>query len=169
MTLNARTTLTAGLIAALVATPALATTTPPRATFQGTSVGTFDAAGRGNVVLRGQLTAFGQIRGRLEVRDAVGGAVVKLNGVTQKPRLVRVGTTVVRVYLFRNVNRKFYVRGRSVRIALATTGSNALSVSAYGRGRVLELAGTGSYTLNAGEQGEWSNAGPPLAIRPSKR
>lgn len=131
-------------------------------------VGSFDANGTGTLVARGNLTAFGRIDGRLIVRDRVGGAVVKLNGIPQRPKVMRVGLRVVRVFTIRKAAGPFYVRGRDVRIELRAPTAT-LSVAIIGRGTVPRLDGDGTYTLNAEPTAEWIDAPLPLQIKPPRR
>ena len=131
-------------------------------------VGSFDATGTGTLVAQGNLTAFGKIDGSVLVRDRVGGAIVKINGIPQRPRLVRVGLRSVRVFTVRKATGSFYVRGRAVRIELRAPAAT-LSVAIIGRGTVPRLDGDGTYTLNAEPTADWIGAPLPLHIRPPQR
>ncbi len=168
MTLNARFLILAAALVTVPAAPAMAADAP-RQIDQGTSVGTFDASGSGQVTVRGQVTAFGRIDGSLVVRDLAGGAVVKLNGVAQRPKVVLTATGKVRVFTFLRVSKNFYVKGRNVRIALGSRAGRELSISAYGRGQVLRLGGNGTFAVNGGDVQSWLDGVLPIAIRPAKK
>jgi hypothetical protein len=134
-------------------------------TTTGKRVGSFSATGTGTIVVQGNLTAaFGKITGRVIVRDRVGGAIVRLAGVRQTPRLVRNGRRVIRVYTLPRADGNFYVKGRNVRITLSTKAE--LSATIIGRGTVTRLDGTGSYSLNNEPSKPWSDAIVPIAIAP---
>lgn len=131
-------------------------------------VGSFDASGTGTLVAQGSLTAFGKIDGSIVVRDRVGGAVVKLNAIPQRPKLVRVGFRTVRVFTIGKARGPFYVRGANVRIELRAPKS-PLSVAIIGRGAVLRLDGDGTYTLNTDATAPWIGAELPIHIKPARR
>lgn len=140
------------------------TTLPGRVLDQGASVGTFDAEGRGVVIVRGNLTVYGSITGVMNVRDIGGRAVVKINGIVQRGRLIG----GVRVYSFARGTRSFYARGRNIRVALSTGKRGNLRVSTLGRGLVLRMSGRGTYVLNNVQpRRAWTGTVMPLAIRPS--
>jgi hypothetical protein len=141
-----------------VPTAALAKTTAIR-------TGSFDAMGTGTLAAEGSLRVFGTIEGMILVRDRVGGAVVKIAGVRQKPKVIFVGDRKVRVYTLRRINDDFYAKGDNIRVELRSPRAT-LSMSALGRGQVLRMDGDGTYHLNgvAGEQ--WSSTLLPLAIKP---
>jgi hypothetical protein len=140
------------------------TTLPGRTLDQGASVGTFDAEGRGVVIVRGNLTVYGSITGVMNVRDIGGRAVVKINGIVQRGRLIG----GVRVYSFSRGTRSFYARGRNIRVSLSTGRRGNLRVSTLGRGLVLRMSGRGTYVLNNVQpRRAWTGAIMPLAIRPS--
>lgn len=168
MTLNARFLI---LTAALVTIPAVSATATdaPRQIDQGTTAGYFDANGSGQVTVRGQLTAYGRIEGGLIVRDTAGGAVVKLNGVVQRPKVVLTPTGKVRVFTFLRISKNFYVKGKSVRVALSTRPGRELSISTYGRGQVLRLDGSGTFAVNGEATQSWLDAVLPITIRPAKK
>lgn len=143
-------------------------------------VGSFDANGTGTFAARGELTTFGKIEGAgtILVRDRVGGAVVKVNGVRQRFKVVRVGLRLVRVYTIpvrkaptttsRLVkSTSFYVRGMDVRIELRAPKS-VLSLALIGRGQVVTLTGDGTYSLNDEPPAEWIDAPLPIQIKPKR-
>ncbi|HRC07906.1 MAG TPA: hypothetical protein PLV41_06815 [Miltoncostaeales bacterium] len=145
-------------------TTAPTTTLPQRGLDQGASVGTFDAEGRGVVIVRGNLTVYGRIVGVMNVRDIGGRAVVKINGVVQRGRLVG----GVRVYSFARGTRNFYARGRNIRVSLSTGKRGSVRVSSLGRGLVLRMSGKGTYVLNNVQpRRAWTGTIMPLAIKPS--
>lgn len=157
--MNGRTVVVLALAAALIGpASALSTLTTER-------VGSLEATGTGTVAARGGLTAFGQIEGSVLVRDRQGRAVVKVNGVRQRPRVVGVGSRTVRVYNIRRANGAFYIQGRDVRIELRSPDTQ-LSVTMFGRGTVTQLTGEGTFRLNAGEEQQWSGAVVPFSLRP---
>lgn len=152
----------------VVTVAALATlVVPAAAAARGAAVrtGSFDAMGTGTIVLQGSLRAFGTIEGTVIVRDRVGGAVVRIGGERQRPKIVRTGETVVRVYTLRKINDSFYAKGDNIRVELRSTDTS-LSMSAFGRGRVMRLLGDGTYHLNGGDEQAWSSAVLPIAIKP---
>ncbi len=128
--------------------------------------GSFDAMGTGTLVAQGALRVFGSLEGRIIVRDRVGGAVIKIAGVRQKPKLVFVGARRVRVYTLRRIHDSFYAKGDNIRVELRSPRAT-LSMSAFGRGRVLRMDGAGTYHLNGGTEEQWSSALLPLAITPA--
>jgi hypothetical protein len=137
---------------------------PPKSLDQGTDVGTFAATGRGVVMLRGNLTVYGNMVGTFVVRDPFGTAVVKVNGVARRGRLLPNGD---RLYSFPRATRSFFARGRAIRVTLAAGGKGGrVNVSAYGRGRVTRLAGTGTWVLNNGAPTRWVRAVLPILIQP---
>lgn len=156
------------LFTALVLTLTLALSTVALARVTAMRVGSFDATGTGILVAQGDLTAFGKIDGSIVVRDRVGGALVKVNAVTQRPKLVRAGLRIVRVYTIRKANGAFYVRGRNVRVELRAPKAQ-LSVAIIGRGIVSRLDGEGTYTLNTAPSADWLGAPLPILIRPQRR
>ena len=128
--------------------------------------GSFYAMGTGTVAVQGALRVYGTIEGTVIVRDRVGGAVVKIAGVRQKPKLVVVGDRRVRVYTLRRINDTFYAQGDNIRVELRSPRAT-LSMTAIGRGRVVTLDGEGTYDLNGDLVAEqWSLAMLPLAIKP---
>ena len=132
-------------------------------------VGGFDATGSGTVVTRGNLTVFGNITGTFVVRDPVGGATVKLNGVRQQPAIIVADGREVRVYRLRKVqDASFYAKGRNIRVELRSTPDTTLSMTALGRGTVQRLEGTGTYHLNGGTEEQWPPVASPIEIRPPK-
>jgi hypothetical protein len=168
------------LFTALVLTLTLAVSTVALSKGTAMRVGSFDANGTGTFAARGDLTAFGKIDGSgiILVRDRAGGAVVKLNGVPQRFRLMRVGLRVVRVYTIPVRKRlvaaskplkepTFYVRGKDVRIELRVPKA-VLSVAIIGRGQVLVLDGEGMYSLNDDPPAEWIGAPLPIQIKPKR-
>lgn len=168
------------LFTALALTLTLAVSTVALSTSTAMRVGSFDANGTGTFAARGELTAFGKIdgSGTIVVRDRAGGAVVKLNGLPQRFKLVRVGLRVVRVYTIplrrgpvttsKSVKpSSFYVRGRDVRIELRAPKA-VLSVALIGRGQVLLLDGEGTYSLNNEPPAGWIDAPLPIQIKPKR-
>jgi hypothetical protein len=156
------------LLPAFVLTVTLALSTGALSTTTRMSVGSFDATGTGTLVAQGSLTAFGKIDGSFVVRDTVGGAMVRLNGIAQRPRVIRLGLRPVRVFTIRKAKGSFYIRGLAVRIELkAPVGT--LSTGIIGRGRILRLDGDGTYTLNTEPTAEWAGAPLPLRIRPPRK
>jgi hypothetical protein len=153
------------LLPALVLTLTLALSAAALSKTTAMRVGSFDATGTGTLVTQGNLTAFGKIEGSFVVRDSVGAAVVKVNGLRQRPKLVRVGLRTVRVFTIRRANGPFYVRGRGVRIELRAPTAT-LSVAIIGRGTVTRLDGNGTYTLNTEATAEWIGAPLPIRIKP---
>lgn len=152
-------------VIAVAAVTALVAAGGASATTAGKRVGSFSATGTGTIVAQGNLTAaFGKITGRVIVRDRVGGAIVRLGGVKQTPKLIRNGRRIVRVYTLPKADGNFYVKGRNVRITLIT--KSELSATIIGRGSVTRLDGTGSYALNNEAQKPWSDAIVPIAIAP---
>ncbi len=145
-------------------TPAPVAGFPDRGLDQGASVGTFDADGRGVLIVRGNLTVYGRITGVLNVRDIGGRAVVKINGIVQRGRLI--GT--VRVYSFPRGTRNFYARGRNIRVGMSTGKKGGVRVSALGRGNVLRMSGSGTYVLNnVLPRKVWAGALLPIPIKAS--
>ena len=154
---------------AVIAFAAAATLAAPTAALaRGTVLrtGSFDAMGTGTLVAQGTLRVFGSLEGTMIVRDRVGGAVIKIAGVRQKPKLIFVGVRRVRVYTLRRINDSFYAKGDNIRVELRSPRAT-LSMSAFGRGRVLRMDGAGTYHLNNGAEEQWSSALLPLAITPS--
>ncbi len=151
---------TAIAVAAALALPsvAAATTTAVR-------TGSFDAMGTGTLVVQGNLRVFGTLEGTIIVRDRVGGAVVKIAGIRQKPKLIFVGNRRIRVYTLRRVNDSYYAKGLNIRVELRSPKAT-VSMSAFGRGRVMRLAGEGTYHLNGGTEEQWSSPLLPLPITP---
>jgi hypothetical protein len=131
-------------------------------------VGSLEATGTGTIVARGDLTAFGQIDGTVLVRDRQGRAVVKINGVRQRPKVLGRGVAAVRVYAIRGASGAFYAQGKNIRVELRSPASD-LSVTMFGRGTVSQMSGQGTYRLNAGEEDQWVNAPVPFQIRPPSR
>lgn len=173
-TLSARTFIAILAAATIGATPVLAadgapvggtiTNPPPKTLDQGTDVGTFAATGRGVVMLRGNLTVYGNMVGTFVVRDPFGTAVVKVNGVARRGRLLPNGD---RLYSFPRATRSFFARGRAIRVTLAAGGKGGrVNVSAYGRGRVTRLSGSGTWVLNNGAATRWVRAILPIIIQP---
>jgi hypothetical protein len=159
-TVNGRTIISIAVGAALLAPAAsLASLTTER-------VGSLEATGTGTIVARGNLTAFGRIEGTVLVRDRHGRAVVRINGVRQRPKTVGTGVNAVRVYTIRRASGAFYAQGKNVRIELRSP-ANDLSVTMFGRGAVTQMTGEGTFKLNAGEEEQWVNAAVPLQIRPA--
>ena len=156
------------LLPALVLTLTLGLSVGALASTSAMCVGSLDASGTGTLAAQGSLTAFGKLDGSIIVRDRVGGAVVKINAVPQRPKLVRVGFRTVRVFTIRKAKGPFYVRGANVRIELRAPKS-PLSVAIIGRGMVLRLDGDGTYTLNTDPVAQWSDAQLPIFIRPERR
>jgi len=147
--------------ALVVPAAAIASTTAERA-------GTFDAEGVGQIVAQGRFSAvFGSIQGTglIIVRNPTGDPVVKLGTKRQRPKLVRVGRRVVRVYTIRRAGGSFFVQGRGLRVDLRSP-SATISVSLFGRGSVTRLSGAGTYHLNDGETTDWASAPLPLQITP---
>lgn len=138
------------------------TTTAPRTVDQGASVGTFDAAGRGVVILRGRLTAYGRIRGAILVHDLTRTGIVKVNGRRLRGRIVK----SYRVYRIPAGVRSFYVRSRNVRVQLTTGRRGAVRVAALGLGRVVRLSGIGTYSLNNQARQSWASVRGALRIAP---
>jgi hypothetical protein len=129
--------------------------------------GSFDAMGTGTLAAEGSLRVFGTIEGMMIVRDRVGGAVVKIGGVRQKPKVIFVGLRRVRVYTLRRINDTFYAKGDNIRVELRSPRAT-LSMSVLGRGRILRMDGEGTYHLNGSVADEqWSSALLPLAIKPT--
>jgi hypothetical protein len=155
------------LFIALVLTLTLALSTVALAKVTVMRVGSFDATGTGTLVAQGNLTAFGKMEGTIIVRDRVGGALVKVNAVTQRPKLVRVGFRIVRVYTIRKAKGAFYARGKDLRIELRAPKAQ-LSVAIIGRGTVSRLDGEGTYTLNTDPTADWLDAPLPIHIRPQR-
>ncbi len=155
------------LFTALVLTLTLALSTVALSKVTAMRVGSFDATGTGTLVAQGNLTAFGKMEGSIIVRDRVGGALVKVNAVTQRPKLVRVGFRIVRVYTIRKAKGAFYVRGKDVRVELRAPKAQ-LSVAIIGRGTVSRLDGEGTYTLNTDPTADWLDAPLPIRIRPQR-
>jgi hypothetical protein len=168
------------LLTALVLTLTLTASTVALSKGTAMRAGSFDASGTGTFAARGDLTAFGKIEGSgtIVVRDRAGGAVVKLNGVSQRFKLVRVGFRVVRVYTIpvrrgmvatsRSIKAPtFYVRGRDVRIELRVPKA-VLSVALIGRGQVVVLEGEGTYSLNDEPPADWIDAPLPIQIKPKQ-
>jgi cytoskeletal protein CcmA (bactofilin family) len=152
----------------IVTLAALATLVVPSSALSATTAartGSFDAMGTGTIVLQGKLRVFGTIQGTVIVRDRVGGAVVRIGGTRQKPKVIRNGGTVVRVYTLRKVDDSFYAKGDNIRVELRSPEAN-VSMSAFGRGRVIRLTGEGTYHLNGGTEEAWSSAVVPIAIQP---
>ena len=146
--------------AALLALPAAA-----MAGKTATRTGSFDAMGTGTLVAQGNLRVFGTIQGTVVVRDRVGGAVVKIAGVRQKPKRIVVGDETIRVYTLKRVDDSFYAKGQNIRVELRSPKAT-LSMSAFGRGRISRLDGEGTYHLNGDIEEQWSSALLPLAIAP---
>lgn len=134
----------------------------PKTLDQGSSVGTFDAQGRGVVVVRGNLTIYGNMTGVMSIRDRTNTAVVRINGILQRGRLVA-GT---RIYSFPRGTRAFYAQGRNIRVALSTGRRGRLNISAFGRGVVYRMRGRGTYSINSAPPRSWLSARLPLQIRP---
>ena len=128
--------------------------------------GSFDAMGTGTLVAQGNLRAFGTIDGTIIVRDTVGGAIVRIDGVRQKPtRLITSGSRTTRIYNLRRIDDSFFVKGQNVRIELRSP-TTTLSMSAIGRGRVTVLSGEGTYHVNGGDELQWTSAILPIKIAP---
>ncbi len=156
------------VIIAFAAAASLAVPTAALASTTAVQTGSFDAMGIGTLVAQGKLRAFGTIEGTIIVRDRIGGAVVKIAGVRQTPKLIVVGDRKVRVYTLRRINDSFYAKGSDIRIELRSPTAT-LSMSVLGRGRVMRLEGEGTYHLNGGTEEQWSSALLPLAIEPAPR
>lgn len=157
--MNRRLIVTLAAFAALtVPSGAVSTTTAAR-------TGSFDAMGTGTIVLQGKLRVFGTVQGTMIVRDRFGGAVVRIGGVRQKPKVVRNGDSVVRVYTLRKVDASFYAKGENIRVELRSPNAT-VSMSAFGHGRVMRLDGEGTYHLNGGAEQAWSSTVVPIAIKP---
>lgn len=156
------------VLIAFAAAASLAVPTAALARTTAVQTGSFDAMGIGTLVAQGKLRAFGTIEGTIIVRDRIGGAVVKIAGVRQTPKLIVVGDRKVRVYTLRRINDSFYVKGNDIRIELRSPTAT-LSMSVLGRGRVMRLEGEGTYHLNGGTEEQWSAALLPLAIEPAPR
>ena len=75
------------VIIAFAAAASLAVPTAALASTTAVQTGSFDAMGIGTLVAQGKLRAFGTIEGTIIVRDRIGGAVVKIAGVRQTPKL----------------------------------------------------------------------------------
>lgn len=154
---------------AVVALAAAASLAIPAAAVAKTTerqTGSFDAMGTGTLVAQGTLRVFGTIEGMIIVRDRAGGAVVKIAGVRQKPKVIVVGDRRVRVYTLRRIKDPFYAKGDNIRVELRSPRAT-LSMSALGRGRILRMDGQGTYHLNGGTEEQWSSALLPLAITPA--
>jgi len=149
------------IIAALIALP----TTASAATLHaGERVGTFDARGSGTLIAQGKLTAYGRYTGTIIVRDPIGTAVVRLNGVRQRPRTV---SKRIRIYsVTARASRAFYVQGNNVNVQIRTPRSRSLSISMFGRARVTRLAGIGRFAVNSGDEATWASARTPLQVAP---
>lgn len=153
------------IVIAVAAIAMLAIPATSLATRTAVRTGSFDTMGTGTLVAQGSLRAFGTIEGTVIVRDRVGGAIVKIGGVRQKPRLVELGDRTIRVYILKKVSDSFYAKGDNIRIELRAPDSS-MSMSALGRGRIMRLDGEGTYHLNGGDEQPWSSALLPLAIAP---
>ena len=81
-------------------------------------------------------------------------------------RSIFVGDRRVRVYTLRRINASFYAKGDNILVELRSPRAT-LSMSAFGRGRVLRMDGEGTYHLNDGAEEQWSSAPLPLAIIPA--
>ena len=156
------------VVIAFAAAASLAVPTAALARETVVQTGSFDAMGTGTVVAQGTLRVFGsRLEGTMIVRDRIGGAVVKIAGVRQKPKLIFVGVRMVRVYTLRRINDSFYAKGDNILVELRSPRA-MLSMVAIGRGRVLRMDGAGPYHLNGGAAAEqWSSALLPLAIMPA--
>ena len=148
------------VVAAALALPAAgsAATTAVR-------TGSFDAMGTGTLAVQGNLRVFGTLTGTMLVRDRVGGAVVRIAGVRKRPKLTINAGKTIRVYTLRRVDASFYAKGTDIRVELRSPKAT-VSMSAFGRGRVLRLFGEGTYHLNGGVEEQWSSAVVPFAIKP---
>jgi hypothetical protein len=157
---NGRTLIALGAAAALMLpASALAATTAER-------TGSFSARGTGTLVASGRLEAFGRLDGAsLRVSTSIPGVVVKRGKVTLRPRIIRTGGKVVRVFTVPRLRGAFYVRGRGLRVELRSPVT-PLSVQILGRGAVTRLQGQGTFTLNTDPPQDWSAATPPLQIKP---
>lgn len=151
-------------LTALIAVPATASAAVVNA---GERVGTFDAQGSGTLTMQGKMTAFGKATGSITIRDVTGSAVVKLNGVRQKPRIVRAGTAKVRVYTSSSRGaRAFYVAGTNVRLAITAPLPGSLSISMFGKARIVRMSGIGTYSVNSGAEASWSEARGAITVAP---
>ncbi len=130
--------------------------------------GSLEATGTGTIAARGNLTAFGKIDGVILVRDRSGRAMVKLDGVRQRPKVVGTGLRRVRVYTIRNADGAFYIQGREVQLELRSPVAE-LSLTMFGQGTVTKLRGEGTYRLNAGEARTWAEAQVPMQLKPPRR
>jgi hypothetical protein len=154
------------VVMAFAAAASLAVPTAALARETTLRTGSFDAMGTGTLVAQGALRVFGTIEGTVIVRDRVGGAVIKIAGVRQKPKVIFVGDRRVRVYTLRRISDSFYAKGDNIRVELRSPRAT-LSMSAIGRGTVLRMDGEGTYHLNGGAKEQWSSALLPLVIIPA--
>lgn len=153
-------------ISAIAAVVAIGVSAPAIAGPTGKRVGSFTAMGTGTVTAQGNMTAaFGKIKGSIIVRDRIGGAVVKVRGVAQTPRVVTSDGRTIRVFTIPKARGTFFIKGTNLRITLAS-GTNPISVTMIGRGKVTRLSGEGTYSVNDDEPRSWADAVPPIAIAP---
>ena len=156
---------------ALASLAALAVPLTASARINAERTGSFSASGTGTVVMNGNFTdAFGsKLRGTLIVRDPAGDAKVLIGGVPQKPKRVKVGDRIVRVFTIQRPNRAFafHVKGTRVLITIKSP-TNTLSVQVFGRGTVTRLDGEGTYVLNDDAETPWGEAPLPLKIKPPR-
>lgn len=154
------------IVIAITAATLLTAPTAALAASTAARTGSFDAMGTGTLVAEGKLRVFGTIEGTIVIRDRIGGAVVKIAGVRQRPKRTVVRGQTQFVYKLQDIDGAFFAKGQSIRIELRAPDEQTLSMSAFGRGQVTRLSGEGTYHLNGDDEHEWTSAVPPIEIAP---